>query len=79
MLENGKVKSKYVTKKERESIEQIKETNNYKTLKEAYFHYKDSRVSFPEQIKRLENKVVDLQRENEELKEKLNIIGGFDA
>jgi len=77
--ENGRVKTRYVTKEERESIEQLKITNNYKTLKEAYFRYKHKLIPYPEQIRRLEVEILELKNKIDELKEALKVIGEFDG
>jgi len=64
--ENNTVKTKYVTKEEREIIEKIKITNNYKTLKEAYFHYIENKDFKDEPIDTSNNNILEIQNKYEE-------------
>ena len=64
--EKGTFKIKYLTKKERELIEQIKVTNNYKTLKEAYFHYIENEDLRDKPVDTSNNNILELQKKYEE-------------
>lgn len=72
--EGKKVKTIYITKTEKEIIKEIKNKMGYKNLYKAYLHYTQENISLPEQIKILETKLSELQKENIELKEKLKNI-----
>lgn len=72
-LGEGRIKNIYLTKEERKAIEKLKEESGFRSLKEAFFFYKENKGITPfEKIKMLEDQVMNLKRENEDLRKRID-------